>query len=180
MRVSLVLCLAAGVTICGCSVSQTSLDSVSAESSQPALLDASAKPLAPPGNSHYIGPNECRTCHLEQYDSWQKTAHARSLNVLIDKGKSNSPDCLRCHTTGFGEASGFGDDEASPLLAAVTCEACHGPGSEHASIRKSGGADDGEYGEVNCSQCSMARICIICHRPPYSEIKSVKDGKYHR
>ena len=164
--------------VSGCSGPQHSLDDPAAEPA-PATLETNATPLAPPGNALYVGPDECHICHAEQYESWRKTAHSRSYEVLAQERKQYVPECLRCHTTGFGEASGFVDAERTPRLAAVTCEACHGPGSRHVEAQKNGQENDAEYGAVNCPDCQHARICILCHRPPRSELKSAINSHFH-
>jgi len=46
---------------------------------------------------------------------------------MADSG--NTPECVKCHVTGLGDASGFTSVEETPDLANVTCEVCHGPGS---------------------------------------------------
>ena len=64
----------------------------------------------------------CRRCHLKQYRSWEKTTHATAFETLPEENRSD-PDCVTCHVTGFGEATGF------TSIAGVGCEVCHGPGS---------------------------------------------------
>jgi hypothetical protein len=75
----------------------------------------------------YVGSIKCKVCHVEIFNSWSETPHARALATLKgdDAGKTT---CLECHTTGFG-AGGFGGEARMPDLANVQCEACHGPGS---------------------------------------------------
>lgn len=74
------------------------------------------------------GFTACRRCHLREYRSWQRTPHANALEVLPEENRTD-PACLRCHTTGYGTESGFTSVEATPRLAGVGCEVCHGPGS---------------------------------------------------
>jgi hypothetical protein len=99
----------------------------------------------------YIGAKKCKACHMKQYKSWKKTKMATSFENLKpgvkaeakkkagldpDKDYTNDPDCLRCHTTGYGKPGGFKSIEETPKLANVQCEACHGPGSEFKKIMK--------------------------------------------
>ena len=72
--------------------------------------------------SDYVGAHTCRKCHESAYMTWQKSAHARADTSI---GSAPQPACLACHTTGEAPAS-------RPYLAAVQCEACHGPGAGYA------------------------------------------------
>lgn len=135
-------------------------------------LERSPKPLPPPGGAHFVGPETCRTCHQVQYDLWRDSRHSHSYDTLLKQGEQATSMCLRCHTTGFPEESGFSTAQATPHLAAVTCEACHGPGSVHVEERQQGG-EVTEYGNVNCPRCQAARICVLCHREPTFDAKSM-------
>jgi hypothetical protein len=94
----------------------------------------------------YIGSNKCKMCHLKEYKSWEATKMANAFEVLkagerseaktaagLDPAKdyTTDPTCLKCHVTGYGEASGFKDIESTPTLAGVGCEMCHGPGGTY-------------------------------------------------
>ncbi|MFH1314507.1 MAG: cytochrome c family protein [Candidatus Eisenbacteria bacterium] len=75
----------------------------------------------------YVGAGRCKVCHLDTYNSWKTTIHARSLSTLKAEDAQDST-CLRCHTTGFGDG-GYGAKVNIIDLAGVQCEACHGAGS---------------------------------------------------
>jgi hypothetical protein len=101
---------------------------------QPAPVDHPAKG-APPAGQTYVGVKECSACHFKQYMAWKRTKHAKeSFEILPAKYRTDA-SCLPCHTTGFGQPTGF-KDETTPNLVGVACEACHGPGSKHAEIAK--------------------------------------------
>jgi YVTN family beta-propeller protein len=104
-----------------------------------------ASPLPGP---KYVGVAACGACHNSammnrQVSHWKLTAHARAFAVLatpkafeIAKAKGltaepqKAPECLRCHSTGQGREPGR-FMEGARISDGVTCEACHGPGSEY-------------------------------------------------
>jgi len=101
--------------------------------------------------AEYVGVKKCKMCHIKQYKSWKKTTMANSFENLKpgvkaeakkkagldpDKDYTHDPNCLKCHTTGYGKPGGFKSIEETPKLAGVQCEACHGPGSEYRKIMK--------------------------------------------
>jgi hypothetical protein len=85
----------------------------------------------------YVGSDKCKKCHESAYAVWKKTPHSHAYQTLVDaKYPSNrqyDPECIVCHTVGFGYKDGFKDAQQTPHLENVGCENCHGPGSEHAS-----------------------------------------------
>lgn len=97
--------------------------------------DEAAEP-APPSDQTYTGSKRCSSCHFKQYMAWKKTTHAKTFDLLPDEYKTNEK-CLKCHTTGYGEPSGFTDVESTPNLVGTTCETCHGPGSKHEEVSQS-------------------------------------------
>lgn len=95
-------------------------------------------------SASYLGANKCKPCHLKQYTSWQKTRMAQAFELLkpgvratekrlakLDPAKdyTGDPTCLSCHVTGYLQPGGFKSMAATPGLAGVQCESCHGPGS---------------------------------------------------
>jgi len=86
-------------------------------------------PLVSPAT--YVGVAYCLSCHTAQHTPWVGTKHAAAFNTLIASGDQNNPLCFPCHTVGYGEPSGFVSAAATPQLANVQCENCHGPGSNH-------------------------------------------------
>jgi hypothetical protein len=109
----------------------------------------------------YGGTEVCRSCHAGIYSFWITTGHAQSFENLSDGGDSRRPSCLRCHTTGFGERTGFVDGKSTPALAAVTCESCHGASGDHAASRYPDLVPTAKAGD--CSSCEVSRICRRCH-----------------
>ena len=101
-----------------------------------------------PSEGRFVGPETCRECHEEQFDSWAQTRMANTFRVLLpgeaveqklmaeldpERDYSDDPACLPCHTTGYGKVGGFVSFEETPEMAGVTCEACHGHGGTYAN-----------------------------------------------
>jgi hypothetical protein len=95
---------------------------------------AAAEPSPPEGQT-YIGTKACAACHFDQFMQWKKTKHAQAFDILTAKYQKDAK-CLKCHTTGLGEPTGFKDKASTPNLVSVSCESCHGPGSKHEEVSK--------------------------------------------
>jgi len=86
----------------------------------------------------YIGAEACAKCHAAEVKVWSGTKHSHAYEALEKIAKRPSlrqydPDCVGCHTTGFGYNSGFESAKGTPKLLNNQCENCHGPGSGHAA-----------------------------------------------
>lgn len=72
----------------------------------------------------FAGPETCKTCHAELYETWQSTRHAHAFSSPIFqrdwKELGSTFTCLECHTTGYDGAN------QSYAFEGVTCESCHG------------------------------------------------------
>jgi hypothetical protein len=108
----------------------------------------------------YMGAENCKKCHLIQFDTWKASKMSSSFEALKpcdmttyegknlaerrktakldpDKDYRTDPKCLKCHTTGYGQPGGYPEkvtDENRELAGkreGVQCEACHGPGSKY-------------------------------------------------
>jgi hypothetical protein len=123
------------------------------------------RPVAEGGGERFLGGEACRACHPGAYAFWAGTAHARSLATLAGPDRGD-PSCLRCHVTGYGDPLGFLDAAATPGLAAVSCEACHGAAAGHARSRYPELVPTATGGE--CPPCEENRICRLCHTPQRS------------
>ena len=96
---------------------------------QTAVGAEAAEPPAP-ADQEYTGSKRCASCHFDQYMKWKKDKHSKAFDLLTVKYEKDVK-CLKCHTTGYGEATGFKDKTSTASLMGVTCESCHGPGSKH-------------------------------------------------
>jgi hypothetical protein len=100
----------------------------------------------------YVGVEQCIRCHAAFVESWQKTEHANAWKTLEKAGKTQDPECTRCHSVGFGENGGFHSIGTTPSLAGVQCEVCHGPGESHL---REGYGPMREIGESTCLHCHV-------------------------
>ena len=114
-----------------CAVLMVAVRSVS---SQPPPEPATEKPTPPAGQT-YTGVKQCSSCHFKEYTAWKKTKHAKEAFESVPAKYRTNGDCMKCHATGYGAPTGY-KDASSANLAGTTCEACHGPGSEHDKIAK--------------------------------------------
>ena len=79
----------------------------------------------------YVGEAACVRCHASAHVIASKTLHARAFATLVAKNSEFDPECLRCHTVGYGLYTGFVDATTTPGLENVQCESCHGRGKYH-------------------------------------------------
>lgn len=79
----------------------------------------------------FVGAAVCAACHTAEHETWLTSRHENALESLRAIGRETDAACLPCHTVGFGEAAGFVDETATPHLAGVQCESCHGPSEGH-------------------------------------------------
>ena len=71
---------------------------------------------------HYVGEKKCKMCHKVQFKTWSETRHAKAWESLKPE-EQKKPECIECHSTGM--------NKKDSLLVTVSCEACHGPGSDY-------------------------------------------------
>jgi hypothetical protein len=94
----------------------------------------------------YVGTDACVSCHQHAYQKWleedpkTKLSHSHAFQTLVDARRPSlrqyDPECIVCHTVGFGNVSGYRDQEMTPDLLNVGCESCHGPASVHVAKPK--------------------------------------------
>ncbi|MFQ3649934.1 MAG: multiheme c-type cytochrome [Gemmataceae bacterium] len=91
--------------------------------------------LRNPGEPQYVGSEACKKCHEDAYDIWKKSEHAHAYETLekvkYPGNRNYDPECIVCHTVGFGYKSGYENAVKTPKLKDVGCESCHGPASLH-------------------------------------------------
>jgi hypothetical protein len=96
----------------------------------PHAVDPNAIPGVSP-TAKFVGSASCQSCHPQSHEVWQKSGHAHAFETLKKSGSDADPHCIKCHTVGFGQPSGYRRPLGVDSLVDVGCESCHGPGSEH-------------------------------------------------
>jgi hypothetical protein len=123
-----------------------------------AALLASTAALA---NTELVGPESCRTCHKEAYETWRASAHARAHETLQPEQRKN-PLCLQCHSR----------DEArsgQAQVVGVSCETCHGPGR---SYQVDVVMRDKELARMMGLQDVTPQSCLTCHNADSPSLKA--------
>jgi len=143
----------------------------------------------------YLGSASCETCHKEIYNSWKKSIHAKTFDLLppkvrADKKKEASLEpgndyrkdklCMKCHVTGWG-AGGYSFENPSDAWKGVGCESCHGPAEVYKSIH----LQDSERRERKLKQAGLFKpldksgpgTCPGCHYDIDSPYKSRDPGR---
>ncbi len=108
----------------------------------------------------YVGSASCAPCHADPYAQWKKTPHARTSITLASREREFWPECLTCHSTGYGAASGYAPASARRELAEVGCETCHGPGAAHTAAPRR----DNIRNDVSPV---TTEVCESCHDPKH-------------
>jgi hypothetical protein len=138
----------------------------------------------------FVGPQECKKCHLKHFKSWSSTAMAKSLEALkpdvaVERKKTagidaaadftKDPKCLKCHTTGYGTESGYPavvegkawtpeEQARATKLGGTTCEACHGPGSLYGPYKKENEKFKlEEIQKLGATTPPKSEQCMVCH-----------------
>lgn len=79
----------------------------------------------------YVGVSHCKACHPLQAENWLAGRHSLAFDTLIVEKEEMNPDCLICHTTGFGRGGYRPRGGSAGELEGVGCEECHGTGWGH-------------------------------------------------
>ncbi len=111
-------------------------------------------PLA--SNEHYVGDEDCTRCHADQETAWGRSQHARAYSTLLHSGADVDPECVVCHTVGFGFQTGFAGVKGTRHLTDVRCESCHGPAGRHIES------------PATKPPADARASCVTCHTPEHS------------
>jgi len=74
------------------------------------------------GGADFVGPESCKSCHLEAYSAWKQSKHARARDSLSPQ-QQKDVRCLSCHAPNFADQN----------VSHVSCETCHGGGQYYSS-----------------------------------------------
>ncbi|MFT4709998.1 MAG: putative CxxxxCH...CXXCH cytochrome family protein [Planctomycetota bacterium] len=126
--------------------------------------DAVADSKGEAGFGGFAGSSACATCHADAYEIWEESLHYVAMEALVDDLRdgspaTNDPNCIYCHSVGYGYVSGYGSAKLSDEarwgalddFAGVGCESCHGPGAQHVLTAAPEHIDLG--GEYTCLKC---------------------------
>ncbi|MFH2137390.1 MAG: cytochrome c family protein [Candidatus Omnitrophota bacterium] len=107
----------------------------------------------------YVGIESCKACHAKRYEDFQKRKFKKAWTILEMRGENKNPECLVCHTTGYGKPGGFVNEQITPHLKFKQCEACHGPASLHTK-----NISDKKYSKQLLNTIKDEDTCIQCHK----------------
>lgn len=114
----------------------------------------------------FVGKDVCIVCHAGPGGSYVRSSpHGQDFYTAhgMDLIDGRGGVCAPCHVTGFQETGGWKSTAETPHLAGISCEECHGPGSEH------GGAP----GSSNIVlEPNAATTCWDCHVNEYKKLRS--------
>ncbi|MCK5513235.1 MAG: metallophosphoesterase [Deltaproteobacteria bacterium] len=115
------------------------------------LLDIEQKD--PDEGWYYTGYAICESCHQSQTEHWGSTDHAKAFTSLTKQSQDYNPECIPCHTTGFGYTRGFIMPDLTSETEGIQCEMCHGAGGEHSETQN---VPYGGTTQSTCTQCHTA------------------------
>ena len=131
------------------------------ELDDPAKLGADMVPGVKSG-ADFTGSEACLGCHAAAAGAWQESQHARAFATLIRQEADADPNCLGCHTVGFGAPGGYRREFGAEKLVNVGCENCHGPGAQHVAARARGMTDTAKFRPLGAGDCQK------CHHGEFS------------
>lgn len=129
----------------------------------------------------YAGSSQCKVCHNKkdegaQYDTWKSMEHAKAFETLkspeaikigeekgLEKPPAESPECIKCHVTAYDAAAKSVPDKIK-LEDSVSCEECHGPGSDHIAAGKKVMFQKDTSIDMAATQAEITKeTCTKCH-----------------
>jgi len=105
----------------------------------------------------YESADQCGKCHEKEHKQWLSTRHSKAYATIKRVGRHEDPECILCHTMGYGRQNGFFSMEETPGLGCVSCQACHPVTGKH------GNGVDKIDEKFKTRTFINARLCISCH-----------------
>lgn len=146
----------------------------------------------------YVGVSACAMCHKteksgNQFGVWSNSPHSKAIESLkSEKAKEivtkmglkteacESPECLKCHTTGYGAATEMFDAKFK-AEDGVQCESCHGAGSDYKSLKIMKSREEALKNGLNnilVSDGSAEKLCKTCHNEGSPTFKGFNFEEY--
>ncbi len=119
----------------------------------------------------YVGADKCKICHRtekqgKQHPIWEESKHAKSYTALLSEeamalaeNAAENPACLKCHAP-LHEKEPFLKEEG------VSCEVCHGPGSNYKSLNVMKNREEAVRNGLILyeSMAAIEKHCLTCHQ----------------
>ena len=124
--------------------------------------------------ANYVGSQKCLKCHIgltsPHVERWQRIKFKTFERVkeapdYIAGSEEYRKSCLKCHTTGYDEATGKYSEEG------VTCEACHGAGEVFSYFMDVGKAPEGQKIAKVGTFGTPYNVCGPCHHTRGHEMR---------
>lgn len=121
---------------------------------QRASLDVAADHTSEPTSTYYVGSGACVACHQQFWAAWAYSPHAGAWKALVTRQATVNPECIGCHSTGWGEPGGNASTDPTAMFTwkAVQCDSCHGAGSAHVANPR-----------ANHTAPVTKATCLACH-----------------
>jgi formate-dependent nitrite reductase cytochrome c552 subunit len=97
----------------------------------------------------FVGPEGCKGCHLEAYNAWKQSKHARAMDSL-SPAQQQDVRCISCHAPHLKDQK----------ISQVSCESCHGGGQYYSATYV---MKDSELARLVGLQDPSEKGCRSCH-----------------
>jgi len=142
----------------------------------------------------YIGVSKCKICHMSdskgnQYKIWSESKHAKAYQDLASEAAKKSaekaglktdpqksPECLKCHVTGFGLKDDL-KDASFNIADGVGCETCHGAGGDYKGLSV---MKDKQKAIAAGLIIPTKEACVKCHNAESPNFKGFDYDKYYK
>jgi DmsE family decaheme c-type cytochrome len=151
--------------LCACAWARPQVKPAGGASSAPAGQAKSAPGAAAADTAapEYLGAETCKTCHADEYNSWEKSPHWKT--TLDTKGGPSHQGCEGCHGPGGAHVAGGGDVTKIFVFPGHStkeindrCLKCHAGGTQHMNA-------------INSVHSANQVSCTSCHSPHHAETK---------